>query len=65
MQAWGIIRDADSQARIAGFGVTGLDIGALLALGRASGCDTDMLAAALPHVQGVIVRKLNEQLRGA
>nr|WP_284694338.1 hypothetical protein [Rhodoplanes serenus] len=57
------MRSATGQVRTAGLAVIGLDIGALLALGRAAGACTVTLAEVLPAVEDAVVHGLNAQLR--
>ena len=42
--------------------VLGWDMGAALALARALGIDALIAAELLPEIEGVMVRKLNEQI---
>ena len=42
--------------------VLGWDMGAALAMARALGIDTLIVAELLPEIEAVMVRKLNEQI---
>ena len=42
--------------------VMGWDMGAALAMARALGIDTLIVAELLPEIEAVMVRKLNEQI---
>lgn len=44
--------------------VLGWDIGAALAMASALGVDTLIAAELLPEIEAVMVRKLNEQMKG-
>jgi hypothetical protein len=45
--------------------VLGWDMGAALAVARALGIDTLIVAELLPEIEAVMVRKLNEQMEGS
>lgn len=63
-QAWQVLRAAGGQLRTIGPVVIGLDFGAVLALGAGLGACPTTLAAVLAEVEGTIVAKINERLRG-
>ena len=44
--------------------VLGWDMGAALAMARALGIETLIVAELLPEIEAVMVRKLNEQMEG-
>ncbi|MBA4092254.1 MAG: hypothetical protein C0494_16915 [Sphingobium sp.] len=56
---WDVIAGCGRQLR-AGMGAPyGLDFGAALALGQARGVDMDLLAQALPHVEGILLDQMS------
>lgn len=63
-QVWQVLRAAGGQLRTIGTMVIGLDFGAVLALGAGLGACPSTLAAVLADVEGTIVAKINERLRG-
>lgn len=44
--------------------VVGLDMAAALALARALGVDEGLVAELLPGIEAVMVRRMNEQVKG-
>jgi hypothetical protein len=57
-----LVQAAGGQLRLAPMGgVIGFDMTALLAMARARGVDPVAAAELLPHIEAVVVRKLNEQ----
>ena len=57
-----LVQAAGGQLRLAPMGgVIGFDMTALLAMARAPGVDPAAAAELLPHVEAVVVGKLNEQ----
>ena len=57
-----LVQAAGGQLRLAPMGgVIGFDMTALLAMARARDIDPSAAAELLPHIEAVVVRKLNEQ----
>ena len=59
-----LVQAAGCQLRLAPMGgVIGFDMTALLAMARARGVPLAAAAELLPHVEAVVVEKMNEQAR--
>jgi len=52
------------QMRVIPGAVVGLDMGAALAMARALGVDEGLVAELLPGIEAVMVRRMNEQVKG-
>lgn len=63
-QVWDLVQRLGGQLRIASGSVVGWDMGAALALAGGLGVNALIAAELLPGIEAVMVRKLNEQLKG-
>lgn len=61
-QAWDVILRCSGQLRVAGFGVTGLDMEAALKVGEALGYDFHALAELLPSGESGMISAMNEKV---
>ena len=61
-QVWDLVGRLGGQLRVIPGAVLGWDMAAALALARALGIDTLIVAELLPEIEAVMVRKVNEQI---
>jgi len=61
-QVWELAKQLTGQLRVVPGAVVGLDMTAALACAEALGINTLMCAELLPEVEGMMVRRLNEQI---
>lgn len=61
-QAWDVILRCSGQLRIAQFGITGLDMNAVMKIGEALGYDTHALAELLPVCEAGLVTAINQKV---
>lgn len=61
---WDLVGRLGGQLRVIPGAVIGWDMSAALALGAALGINPLIVAELLPEIEGVMVRKLNEQMAG-
>ena len=59
-QVWDLVGRLGGQLRVIPGAVLGWDMAAALALARALGIDTLIVAELLPEIEAVMVRRLNE-----
>lgn len=61
-QVWDLVQRLGGQLRVSGSAVIGWDMGAALQLGAALGVSPIAIAELLPPIEGVMVRKINDEM---
>ena len=61
-QVWDLVCRLGGQMRVVGKAVIGWDMGAAVALARALGLNTMVVAELLPELEAVMVRRINEKI---
>lgn len=63
-QVWDLAQRLGGQMRVIPGAVVGLDMVAAFAMARALGVDEGLVAELLPGIEAVMVRRMNEQVKG-